>query len=90
MSFRPCTYARTQQFLPPLWAAIKKRVLLDCPVYKDLKDNLFLGILETDEIDLSYGNNFEKLRILLTQGSLKSHELFGDYIRKVIKNVKLL
>ena len=26
MSFRPYTYARTQQFLPPLWAAIKSEV----------------------------------------------------------------
>ena len=31
----------------------KIHLLLDYPIYKDLKDNLFLGILETDEIDLS-------------------------------------
>ena len=48
-----------------------------------------LRILETDEIDLNHGNRFEKLRILSTQGSLKLFGLLGDYIRKVIENVKL-
>ena len=31
-------------------------LLQDCPVYKDLRAHLFLGILETENIDLSYGN----------------------------------
>ena len=39
-------------------------LLLDCPVYKDLRDHLFLLILETEEIVKSYGNRFKKLRIL--------------------------
>ena len=43
---------------------------------------MFLGILETDKID---GNHFEKLRILLTQASLKSFELLEDYVRKAIE-----
>ena len=51
--------------------------MLDCPVYKNFRDGLFLEILETDEIDQSYGNRFEKLWILFAQGLLKSLALLG-------------
>ena len=57
--------------------------LLDCPVYKNLRetgDSLFPGILETEEIDQSYGNRFKKLRSAFTQGSLKSLKLLTVYI----------
>ena len=50
-----------------------------------LKDFSFCEVWEADEIDLSYRNRFEKVRVLFTQGSLKSHELLGDYIRKAIE-----
>ena len=52
-------------------------LLLDCTVYKDLRDSLFLGILETNEIDLIYGNRFEKLKILFTQWSLFKGVRYG-------------
>ena len=60
-------------------------LLLGCLFYKDLRNNLFLGILETDGTDLSYGNRFEESRILFTQRSLNTLELLGDYIRKAIR-----
>ena len=44
----------------------------------------FHVVLDTGESDLSYRNRFEKVRILFTQVSLRSLELFGDYIRKAI------
>ena len=59
--------------------------MLDCPVYKDLRDNFLLGTLKTDEIDLSDGNRFEKLKTLFTQRSLKPLELLEDYIYKAIE-----
>ena len=68
-------------------SAIENQIhqLLDCPVYKDLRDNFLLGTLKTDEIDLSYGNRFEKLKTLFTQRSLKPFELLEDYIYKAIE-----
>ena len=59
--------------------------MLDCPVYKDLRDKLFLGILGTEEINLSFTNLFEKLRILFTQEFLKSHQLLGDCLSGNLK-----
>ena len=60
-------------------------LMLDCPVYKDLRDKLFLGILGTEEINLSFTNLYEKLRILFTQESLKSHQLLGDCLSGNLK-----
>ena len=44
----------------------------------------FHVVLETDESGLNYRNRFEKVRILFTQMSLRSLDLFGDYTRKAI------
>ena len=58
-------------------------LLLNCPVYKDLRYSLFLGNLETDQINLSYGNHFKKKNSIYIW-ALKSLELLGDYILKAI------
>ena len=47
---------------------------------------MILGIVETYEINLSDGNRLEKLRILFTEGYIKSLGLLQDYIRRVLKN----
>ena len=60
-------------------------LLLDSSVYKNVRDNLFLEISETEEIVLSYSNCFKNLRILFAQDSLKWLNLLEDYICKAIK-----
>ena len=52
------------KLLPGVVIGNEIHLLLDCPVYKGLRDHLFLLIVETEEIVKSYGNRFEKLRIL--------------------------
>ena len=44
-------------------------------IIKKFKKYFFLGVLEADKIDQSYGNRFKKGRILFTPESLKSLEL---------------
>ena len=51
-------------------------------IIKKFKKYFFLGILEADKIDQSYGNRFKKGRIIFTQESLKSLELLEEMTKK--------
>ena len=57
MSSRPYTYARTQQFLPPLWAAIKRKLGAVKAIEKELID-LYREPLDISRI-INEGMGFE-------------------------------
>ena len=54
-------------------------------IIKKFKKYFFLGVLEADKIDQSYGNRFKKGRIIVTQESLKSLELLEEMTKKWLK-----
>ena len=55
-------------------------VLFECDNYNALRQHTFKGIKAIDNIELDTGNKLQKLKILLSDGSLKSLNIFGKYI----------
>ena len=55
-------------------------VLFECDNYNALRQHTFKEIKTIDNIELDTGNKLQKLKILLSDGSLKFLNIFGKYI----------
>ena len=63
----------------------KMYVLFDCDNYNTLGQDTFKKIKAIDNIELDTGNRLQKLKILLSDGSLKSLDIFGKYINRIFE-----
>ena len=60
-------------------------VLFDCDNYKALQQDAFKTIAAIDNIELDTNNKLQKLKILQSDGSLKSLNIFGKYINGIFE-----
>ena len=58
-------------------------VLFDCNNYNTLRQDIFKKIRAIDNTELDTGNKLQKLKILLSDGYLKSLNIFGKYINGI-------
>ena len=61
-------------------------VLFDCDNYKALRQDTFKKIKVVDNIELNTGNKLQKLKIFISDGSLKSLNMFGKYINGIFES----
>ena len=61
-------------------------VLFDCDNYKALRQDTFKKIKAVDNIELNTGNKLQKLKIFISDGSLKSLNMFGKYINGIFES----
>ena len=60
-------------------------VLFDCDNYNALRQDTFKKIKAVDNIELGTGSKLQKLKILLSDGSLKSLSIFGKYTNGIFE-----
>ena len=60
-------------------------VLFDCNNYNTLRQDIFKKIRAIDNTELDTGNKLQKLKILLSDGYLKSLNIFGKYINGIFE-----
>ena len=63
-------------------------VLFDSDNYNTLRQDTFKKIKAIDNIELDTGNTLRKLKFLLSDGSLKSRNIFGKYINGIWKPIQ--
>ena len=60
-------------------------VIFDCDNYNALRQDTFKKIKAVDNIELGTGSKLQKLKILLSDGSLKSLNIFGKYTNGIFE-----
>ena len=61
-------------------------ILFDCDNYNTLRQDTVKKIKAIDNIELDTGSKLQKLKILLSDGSLKSLNTFGKYMNGTFEN----
>ena len=59
--------------------------LLQCRNYKDLRKGLINYLISTENINLTFGNQLEKLKLLLVSGSWGSLNALGKFVLEAYK-----
>ena len=62
--------------------------LLQCENYKDLRTGLIDYLISTENINLTFGNKLEKLKLLFVSGSLGSLNALGKFVLEAYKKGK--
>ena len=59
--------------------------LLQCRNYKDLRKGLIDYLISTENINLTFGNKLEKLKLLFVRGPWDSLNALGKFVLKAYK-----
>ena len=57
-------------------------IVFSCNKYNNIRRKAFSDINEVDNIKLQIGNKVEKLKIFCAEGSLKTINIFGQFLMK--------
>ena len=63
----------------------EEHVIFKCNKYNNIRADTFGNIKTVDQIDLNGSDGKENLQLLFIKGSLKSLNIFGQFVNKVFE-----